>query len=193
MSCHTVLLSLSPPQLFLDLFFFSCFSFSRYGFTTAVACPEPYYTDISPTPSPTTIQPSHRPSSRPTSKPTYLHTAMLGALQEINGLSLAQASKDGFKDWFANYTATKAGVDLTDVNVTGVFPASAFMAKGIYHSVHDPSIGYGDPGDQTVVQYSVRSTQISEADLLMRLNGAILSNETTAGTPLFTILLMSSQ
>ena len=106
---------------------------------------------------------------------------MLGALQEINGLSLAQASKEGFKVWFANYTAMKAGVDVPDVNITGVFPASVFMSKGLYQSTHDASIGYGDPGDQTVVQYSVKSSQIAESDLLMRLNGAILSNETTAG------------
>ena len=108
--------------------------------------------------------------------------SILGALQEINGLSLAQASKESFKLWFANYTAIKAGVDIPDVNVTGVFPASVFMDKDLYQSTHDPSIGYGDPGDQTVVQYSVKSTQISEPNLLLRLNTAILTNETTAGT-----------
>ena len=150
-----------------------------YGYTTAVACPDAYYLDQSPTPSPTTWQPSNRPTSRPTAAPTLVHTAMVAALQEVNGMSLQQGNDPDFLRWFANYTAGKAGISMADVNVTGAYPASLFMSKGQYTSMHDPSRGYGAPEDQTVLQYTVSSTALSEATLVARLNRAILANETT--------------
>lgn len=151
-----------------------------YGFLTAVACPDPYIEDESPTPSPTTMQPSVRPSTVPTARPTVQHLALLSALQEINGLTLKEANNEVFQTWFQNYTAFKAGVPAIDVNVTGAFPASVFINKTMYVSTHDPARGFGAPEEQTVIQYSVQSSTISEADLLYRLNRAILTNETTA-------------
>jgi hypothetical protein len=145
-----------------------------YGFLDAQACVNDVYAiDLSPTYSPTTMQPSSRPSARPTSKPTTYVNHMLSALQQINGLSLEDGNSGDFKKFFAEYTAKTAGVPIENVNVSKVFPASDYFSStrgGVK----------GATGDLTIVQYTVQSNTLSEEELTMNLNNAVLTNTTTA-------------